>query len=147
MKIRNPADLGAGLVVAAVALAYLALGHTLALGSASEMGPGWFPRHVALLALVVGALLIIRSLRRPGADLPPFQLRPLLAVVAAVCVFAIGINRLGLLLTAPLTVLIASGAVAGPSLRRRLGMAILTALVAAGVFVSALGLTIALFPG
>lgn len=146
MKIRNPADLGAGLVVVVIASAVLVLGRPLSTGSATEMGPGWFPGRVAWLALAAGAFLILRSLRGASTRLPPFRLRPLIAVVAAVLVFALGINRFGLLLTAPPTLLIASVAVAGSSLRGRLIAALVITLLAAGVFVGALGLTIPLLP-
>lgn len=147
MKIRNPSDFGAGLLVSAIALAFLVIGSALPQGTASEMGPGWFPRHIALLALATGALLILRSLRTGGHRLPTFQLRPLLAVVVAVGVFALCIHPLGFMIAAPLTVGIASAAVRGTRLRARLVLALTVTLIAAAIFVGALGLTIPLAPG
>lgn len=147
MKIRNPSDFGAGVLVASIALAFLLAGRILPLGTPSEMGPGWFPMHVAILALATGTWLIIRSLLKKGSPLPPFRPRPLLAVAAAVLAFSFGINPLGFMIAAPLTILIASAAVQGTELRSRLIIALAVTLLAAAIFVGALGLNIPLWPG
>ena len=146
MKIRNPSDLGAGLLVAAIAAAFLAAGHALPRGSASEMGPGWFPLHVAWLSLAIGLCLILRSFRRQGDPQPRLHMRPLVAVVSAVIVFAIGIGQFGLLLVAPMTIVIASFAVNQIHLKARLTAAFFITIAAAGVFVGILGLNIPLLP-
>lgn len=147
MKIRNPSDFGAGLLVAGIALAFLIAGQSLPLGTASEMGPGWFPRHVAMVALAAGLWLVIRSLLHKANPLPRFRPRPLLAVAAAVTTFSISINPLGFVVAGPLTVLIASTAVSGIRLRTRLVIALAVTLIATAIFLGALGLSIPLLPG
>jgi len=147
MKFRNPSDFGAGLLVAGIALAFLIAGQSLPLGSASEMGPGWFPRHVAGLALAAGTWLVIRSFLQDGHPLPLFRPRPLLAVAAAVMTFSFSINSLGFVVAGPLTVLIASTAVSGTRLLARWVIALAVTLIAATIFIGALGLNIPLWPG
>lgn len=128
-------------------MAFVLVGIPLPQGTALEMGPGYFPRQVAWLALVVGLLLVLRSLRRDGPPLLRLRWRPLLATVCAVLVFGWSVGQLGLLITAPITLIIASLGAARPSLLR---LALLVVLVTAGaslVFVQLLGLTIPLLPG
>lgn len=147
IRIRSQADLGAGVLIASIALAFLFVGRNLAQGSAVEMGPGFFPRHVALLALGVGVLLILKSVRHAGPPIMRFRLRALLAPVAAVCVFGFCITRFGLLVTAPLTIAIASLASAEWRARRIIATALLVSAAAALLFVKLLGLSIPLLPG
>ena len=147
MKIRNPSDFGAGLLITGISLAFLVTGQSLPQGTLSEMGPGWFPRHVALLALLAGIALVVRSLARSGHPLPRFRIRPLLAFAAAVFAFAVCINRFGFVIAAPLTLLIASLAVTDTRMRVRLLIALMVSLIAAAIFIGALGLSIPLWPG
>mgnify|MGYP006275905379 FL=1 len=147
LRIRSPADFGAGLVIVVIALAFLIAGAPLPQGTALEMGPGYFPRKIAWLALMVGGLILVRAVQRNGPSLFRFHARPLLATVCAVLIFGVCINRLGLLVTAPLVLGIAALGVPGLSVRQYLVLAAIVTSAAALVFVQGLGLTIPLFPG
>jgi putative tricarboxylic transport membrane protein len=61
-------DAISGAVFLALALAVVAGSRSLEFGRLSQPGPGFFPLVLALLLAVLSAALLIRGLRRPGAD-------------------------------------------------------------------------------
>ncbi|NBS64078.1 MAG: tripartite tricarboxylate transporter TctB family protein [Betaproteobacteria bacterium] len=146
LRIRSQADFGAGLLIVVVALAFLIVGASLPQGTALEMGAGYFPRQIAWLALAVGFLVLIRSIRREGPPLFRFRWRPLAATVCAVLAFAGLIEGLGLVLAAPIALGIAALGSPGLSIRHFLILAGIVTAATALLFVQLLGLTIPLLP-
>ncbi|WP_319825880.1 tripartite tricarboxylate transporter TctB family protein [Thalassovita sp.] len=67
-------------------------------GTTASMGPGYFPVVLGAILAALGGLIMLLSIRRvPGAPYQaPFGLRPLIAVLLAVLVFAGLILKLGL---------------------------------------------------
>ncbi len=61
--MRSPKDLVAGLLFIAVGIAAIAIAANYTLGTAARMGPGYFPRILGILLIVLGAILALRSLR------------------------------------------------------------------------------------
>lgn len=135
------------MLVAFIAIVFLVAGASVPRGTAVEMGPGYFPALVAWLALAVGALMIGRSLRVDGPGLAALPWRAFLATVCAVLLFGLCVARLGLLLTAPLTLIVAALGSPGLSLPRAVTLIVLVTAGTTLVFVQALGLTIPLLPG
>jgi hypothetical protein len=73
------------------------------------MGAGYMPRVVALGLLGFGLFFCVRGVRRAGGRRSmPVQLRPLLAVLGAVGVFALTAERLGLAVASVVTVILAA---------------------------------------
>ncbi|MEJ8571522.1 tripartite tricarboxylate transporter TctB family protein [Microbaculum marinum] len=95
VHIRNPKDVLAGglFVIFAAVLAYNAL--QLPLGTASRMGPGYFPLALALILAVLGALTLFNGLRVDGDALPRFDWRGVALVILSVVAFAATIQWLG----------------------------------------------------
>jgi len=108
--IRHPKDFWAGVLFIAFGGAACVIAIDYAMGSASRMGPGYFPRVLGLLLCALGAILVLRSFKLQGAPLsfPTFQ--PLLVVLASVVVFGLTVTKLGLVVATVLLVLIASAA-------------------------------------
>ena len=147
IRIRSQADFGAGVLIIVVAVGFLLVGASLPQGTALEMGPGYFPRMAAWLALLVGVLVLLRSLKHDGPVLARFRWRPFLMTIGAVLCFGFCIARFGLLLTAPAVLLIAASGVGPPPAGRLIAMVLLVTAGVALVFVQLLGLTIPLWPG
>jgi len=103
----NRSDFGAGLIMAGTSAVFLFLGRNLDQGSAVSMGPGYFPRYVAIISLLIGLLLLVRSFKTPVQPLPSIRLRPLIFMLGSVLFFGLFIDRLGLAATAFVTLLIA----------------------------------------
>lgn len=88
-------DVVGGLLLVAFGLwfALYALEH-YAYGTARRMGPGYFPAWVGFLVAGLGSVIALFGLLRTGD--PVFvRLRPLLAVIAATSIFALSVERFG----------------------------------------------------
>lgn len=86
----------AGLLYAAFGVAALALGPQYRLGTASNMGPGYFPTVLGGLLFLIGLLCIARSLWLGSEGVGRFDWRRLSVIVGSVVVFAILLPRAGL---------------------------------------------------
>lgn len=146
LRLKSSADMGAGILLAVIALAFLIAGRTLEHGNLVAMGPGHFPRYVAGLALLIGLVLIGKSIAVENTALPKIAVRPLACVLASVTFFGLTIDVLGLPLATAFTIVLAS--LAAPDLKwgrialLAVGMAAFVSLV----FVKGLGLPIPLWP-
>jgi hypothetical protein len=144
-------DVLAGLLFIAVAGLGLWLSRDYPVGTALRMGTGYMPRLLCWLLLGLGVLIAARGFRDPrGATgespIGREVLWPVLLVFVALVVFALALERLGLVVAVLL--LVAIGALAGRSLR--LAEAVLAAVflvtLAWAVFIAGLGLTIPVWP-
>jgi hypothetical protein len=85
---------GAILIVVGIAGALYASAH-YPLGTVQRMGPGMFPTAIGYVLAGLGALIALPAWIRRG-PLPVPELRPLLLVLASVLVFAVTVERLGM---------------------------------------------------
>jgi hypothetical protein len=127
-------------------LAGLWVGRRLNVGTADAMAEGYVPRVMCILLLLLGGVILAGALRRPDQPIGSVALRPLAAVTASIIVFAVGLERLGLLLTVVASVIIAN--LAGRPLRilPLLGLSAVLAVSIALIFVWGLGLPLRLMP-
>jgi hypothetical protein len=139
-------DLLLGLFLAALAGGALFVNRKLAIGTAADMGPGYMPRAVALGLLGFGLYFIVNGFRRAAEAIEPMQIRPILAVLAAVGFFALFAERLGLAITAAITVAIASLATRESRLVETAIFAIGLTALAALLFIKVLALPVPLWP-
>ena len=112
-------DLIAGLLLIGIAGFALWTSRTYPVGSAANMGPGYFPRMMCWSIIILGLLLIASNLRRPlsvPAELETLQLRPLLFIATSYVAFAATLQPLGLLPAILVLIVVASFAVPKRSL-------------------------------
>jgi hypothetical protein len=101
LRVNGPKDLLAGLIFVTFGLGVFVLSHQYEMGTALEMGPGYFPAAVALVLTGLGLMAIVRGLARKTPDpIAHHRLEPLLLVFAAVLSFSLLIERAGLLVAA-----------------------------------------------
>ncbi len=62
MKIKNLKNFVSGLLFTSIGLAFLFGAMKFPMGSVTSMGPGFFPFVVSTLVVVLGALILVRSL-------------------------------------------------------------------------------------
>lgn len=139
-------DVAAGLVFAAIGVAGLWIGRRLNVGTASEMGEGFFPLLMCGLLVALGIAIVAAALARAPVPLPRLTWRPLVFVTAAALAFMASLEPLGVVVAVAATVVIAnwSGRPLGPR-----PLAVLAAALALGVlsvFVWGLGLPIRALP-
>ena len=149
-------DLLLGLFLVAVAAGALVATRNLNVGHAADMGAGYMPRVVSLALLGFGLFFCARSLWRAGllraalaqAALPiePVLLRPLLAVLGAVAIFALTAERLGLAIASVVTVVLASFATREGRLRETVPFALLLSGAAVLLFIKVLALPVPVWP-
>lgn len=147
MKLRNPTDIGAGVLMMVGSLLAFYLSKDLDQGTLYDMGAGYFPRAVAGLLLLVGALLFASGLHTDGRHPFAFKFRPFVTILGAMTFFTVAVSSLGLALTAAVTVCIASLASPGAQVGKVALVAIAMSTLVCVIFIAGLGLPIALLPG
>jgi hypothetical protein len=108
VRVKSPQDLGAGVVFMAIGLAGLYFGSELAFGTSGRMGPGYFPVLLSALIIVVGLVVGFKGLTIEGPPIEPVQLRPISFIIAAILIFGLLIESIGLALTAILLTIFAA---------------------------------------
>jgi len=95
IRIRDPKNFLAGLlfICLSIVLAHDAL--RVPLGTASEMGPGYFPLALGLILGVLGLIVTVNGLRLDGVRLSRFEIRGFGLVVLGIVAFGLAINWLG----------------------------------------------------
>lgn len=139
-------DVLLGAFLVAVAAGALYATRALSVGHAADMGPGYMPRVVSLALLGFGLFFLGRSIRGVAVTIEAVRLRPLLAVLAAVGVFALTAERLGLAIASVLTVLLAGHATRETRPLESAGFALLLSALAALLFIKVLALPVPLWP-
>lgn len=94
--VRGAVDFWSGLLLVAIAGAALYYIASLEIGTALEMGPGYFPLMIASVLAVMGAALMVRGLAVDGPEVPPMNLRATVLVLASFLAFALLLDRFGL---------------------------------------------------
>jgi len=139
-------DLILGLFLVVVAAGALWMTRMLPVGSAADMGTGYMPRVVSLALLGFGLFFLLRGARHAGEAIEPVLIRPVLAVLLAVGVFALTAERLGLAIASVLTVVLAGFATRETKPLESIGFAVLLSGLAALLFIKVLALPVPLWP-
>jgi hypothetical protein len=71
-KIPRPKDFYAGLLFVAFGVFAIIIARDYPLGTAARMGPGYFPRLLGMLLIVLGVALSLTALRGHGPPLPGY---------------------------------------------------------------------------
>jgi len=146
IRIRSPQDFGAGLFLLALAGLALWLSADLPFGSLRQLGPGMFPRVLAILVGTTGVIIMLDALLEAGPGMDRWPLRGPLFILGAAIAFGLAVRPLGLLIASPLVMI--AGAFASPETRLRevLLFGVIMTLFCVGLFRFALGLPIPVAP-
>ncbi|HEY4172342.1 MAG TPA: tripartite tricarboxylate transporter TctB family protein [Rhodopila sp.] len=143
--IRDSGGFVAGLLFLSVGLGAIGIASGYRVGSALHMGPGYFPVVVGVLLVLVGAASVVQGLSVTVAGGERVALRPVLVIGAAVAVFALAIDRIGLVPTVFVAALLACMAGPKPAIVESCVIAAVLAAMAAGIFYYGLKLPFSLF--
>ena len=146
MKLRNPRDFLAGLLFMSFGAAALLMSQPYAIGTAARMGPGYFPRALGLLLVVLGAALSLRGFRASSEPQPEWRWRPLAIVLLGVGLFALTAQWLGLVLGGLVLVLVASAASPEFRWKEALVSGVIQGAATVAVFVYGLGIPLPVWP-
>jgi hypothetical protein len=146
-KIPRPKDFYAGLLFIAFGVFAIIVGWNYPLGTAARMGPGYFPRLLGILLIVLGAALSLIALRGQGPPLPGWKWRPISIVLLSVVAFGLVLTHAGLVLSTIGLIVAASMANREFRPRESLLSGLLLAALSVGVFVIGLKLQLPIWPG
>lgn len=145
-RIKNLNDVMVGLVLIAISVFALVLAWPLKPGTLDAMGPGFFPRSLAVIEIGFGLAIIAQGMLKEGSPFERWFPRQIFFVLASIGFFAATIDRLGSVVAVMGTVLVSC-------LARRETRPIEAVLVAAGmaafvvlVFRVGLGLPLRIWP-
>jgi hypothetical protein len=98
-----------GALSVAFGIFVLVIASSYPMGSPLRMGPGFFPCVVAVLIVLLGLTLMLNGLRsHPTVSSTPVQWRSILAISLGVLLFAVSLERLGLVPATLMLVLVSS---------------------------------------
>jgi hypothetical protein len=146
LRIRDRHDFWAGLLFIAIGAAALGAALDYPFGTSRSIGPGYFPRLLGGVLILLGAAIAAKGLALEPAPDEGWAIRPLILVSAAVVVFAVALRPWGL--AAATLLLVAISALAEGRFQALRVAALAAALIAlcAAVFIYLLGLPLSLGP-
>jgi hypothetical protein len=149
VKIKSQKDFWSGLMFVATGLGFAGGATNYSFGTSARPGPGYFPFGLGILLAVLGAFVLFKSLSvesEGGDPVGTIGWKPLFLIVLGVVVFGLALPRLGMIISLPLLVFIAS--LAGDEFRLKevvLNIIILT-VGSWAIFIKGLNLVIPLWP-
>ncbi|MEQ1711403.1 MAG: tripartite tricarboxylate transporter TctB family protein [Hyphomicrobium sp.] len=143
--ISSPRDLWTGLIYVGLGAGAFWIALDYPIGTVGRMGPGYFPRVLALCLVAIGLIALVRAFVIDSEAVSHLAWKPLLLICGAIVLFGVLVQTAGLVVA--LTALLVTGAAASGETRFDLksivGMGLLIAFCSA-VFVKGLGLPIRL---
>ncbi|HVN23306.1 MAG TPA: tripartite tricarboxylate transporter TctB family protein [Syntrophorhabdales bacterium] len=135
-------DFWSGAIFLGVGVAFAAYGRHYPMGTAMRMGPGYFPTLLGSLLALIGLILVIHTMLRPGPGVGRLAWGKLVLVTLSNVLFALMLRRLGLACALVLLVLVS--AYASKRFRWPVALALAVGLAAGSsiIFVWLLGLPI-----
>ncbi len=144
--IKGPKDFWAGVLFVALGIFAITVGSGYTLGTAARMGPGYFPRILGILLVVLGAMIAFNGLRVPGEPVPPFKWRPTLVVLGSVVLYGIIIQNIGVAISTVVLIVTSSAASHEFRWKESIVAGVLLSALAVFVFVIGLGLQLPIWP-
>ena len=144
--MKAPKDLICGLLLIAFGGIYFWLSQAYSMGTPARMGPGYFPRLLGVLLVVLGLAIAARAFVIAGPQLARFSPRPFLVLSTAIVLFGLLLRPAGLVVA--VIVLVGVGSLAAPqwSWRTVLVLAVVLAAFSVAAFPLALGLPLPIWP-
>lgn len=107
MKLLISKDFLSGVLMLSIGLVTLLIGQSYRVGTASQMGPGYFPVLLALGLIGLGAVLVIGAWREQEPEpVDSGRWRAVFFPTLAIIVFGLTLDRLGLIVSLVLLMLI-----------------------------------------
>ncbi len=148
MRIKNQKDFWAGAMFFCFGVFFAGIGTNYKLGSAANMGPGYFPCALGVILIGLGIAIAVSGVSPRSRDekVGRFSWSALLLILGPVVLFALLLNSLGLIVCLFMLVGISSLASHEFKWRATLINALVLAILSYVVFVWALKLQFPLWP-
>lgn len=139
-------DLLTALIFVALGALGLFLARALDGGTPAQMGPGFVPRVVCVLLILVGLAVGLPALRRPLILIEPVKARPVVVILLSIVGFGLTVNFFGFVVASLWLILSSALADPGGKLRQTLLLAGGLTVFGALIFVYGLGVQVPLWP-
>ena len=137
-------DVVAGAIFLAFAIGFGIVSTAYPMGSAAQMGPGYYPLLLSGVLGVLGLFIAFAGWRKPAAQMVVVRPVALICVLAAPLLFAVTLRPLGFVAAVILTSLLATIAAPRMSWIARILTALGLALGCTAIFIWALGIPVPL---
>ena len=144
--MQKPRDVFGGLIVMTIGTGFLVYSQALDIGTASRMGPGYFPTILSVLMILLGLVIAGLAMRSPTTEHSFGQVpwRGVLLLIGAVLFFGFALRGLGLAPAVLVVVLVTAWASRYAALRSSLLLSVGLAAFCAFLFIRLLGLPLPL---
>jgi len=137
-------DMVAGAIFVAFAIGFGVVSTAYPMGSAAQMGPGYYPLLLSGVLGLLGLVIGLAGWRKPAQQMVVVRPLALISVLAAPLLFGVILRPLGFVPAVILTSLLATMAAPRMSWRARILTAIGLALGCTAIFIWALGIPLPL---
>ena len=146
MKLKNTKDFWSGVMFIAFGLFFLVIGRNYDMGTATRMGPAYFPSLLGGLLALLGGIILFQSLMVKGEKVARMSLRPVFFITISLVAFGYLLRPVGLVLA--LAILIVTAAFVGHEFKFKevFLLSVVLIIVSVLVFVKGLGLPFPLWP-
>jgi len=138
-------DFWAGLLYLIIGVAALYMAGDYEMGTAVSMGPGYFPKVLSGLLVLIGAISLIRSFMVEGEPLQGFAFSKIIFVTLSIVAFALLVEGAGLAIAVIAVFFISALASRFFNWKFTLGIALGAAVFCSLVFVKGLGIPLPIF--
>jgi Tripartite tricarboxylate transporter TctB family len=149
LKIKSQKDFWSGLMFVAVGIGFAWGATEYSFGNSARPGPGYFPFGLGILLAVLGGMVLFKALTIETAGGDPighFAWKPLIIILGSVAMFGFLLPKLGMLMTLPILIIVASLASQEFTWKGALINAVVLTVGSYLIFIKGLSLTIPLLP-
>ena len=149
MKIKSQRDFWSGLMFIVVGIAFSWCATAYSFGSSARPGPGYFPFGLGIILALLGAIVLFKALTievEGGDQIGDWPIKQLLLILGAVVLFGLVLPRLGMAISLPVLIGVASLASGEFHWKEVLFNAVVLTIGSWLVFIKGLALTIPLWP-
>jgi len=145
--IRGPKDFWAGVLFVAIGAFAVVVAFNYPMGTAARMGPGYFPRALGSLLMLLGAMSVVRSFREKGGKVMRWQFLPIVATLGSTVIFGLIVQYVGLALSTLFLVVASSAASHEFRPKEAVLVGVFMAVLCTAAFVYGLKIQLPVWPG
>jgi len=106
--IRSYKDFWTGLIYIFFGSSAIIIARDYGMGTATKMGPSYFPAVLSSLLILIGIISLVRSFLKTGTPLGKFAFKGLALVIASTVLFGLLVRGAGLIIALPLLVIVSA---------------------------------------
>jgi len=148
MQVRNKQNFWSGVMFIVIGLAFAWKSTEYSMGTAARMGPGYFPFWLGIIMSILGAIVLLTSLRKKAevTEIAKFDFKSVAIITASVVVFAFLLQPAGLIISMVVLVLISAAAAHDNNWKVTIANAIFLTILCYLAFVVGLKLVFPIWP-